>query len=267
MIKKIEEKLLKLRSIIRDKKALAVAFSGGIDSSLITKVAFLELKDRAIAVTIDSDIFSERELEFSKKIAAEIGIKHIIVKHSKLDNPIFANNSPHRCYHCRREEMETVEKIAHENGIKTVAFGVNYSDHNEHRPGIMALKEKNFFIPLEETKIGKPIIPQMAKELGLSNYNMPSTTCLASRIPYGIQITAQKLTQVEKAENYLHKFNISQSRVRHHEDIARIEVPEDELTKIMKHREEIITEFKKLGFSYISLDLQGYRSGSMDEVL
>ncbi len=263
----MKEKLKKLRKVIKDKGAVAVAFSGGIDSTLIAKVAREELKGKAIAVTINSDTFSDRELAFSLQIAQEIGIKHIIVKHSELDNELFVKNPANRCYHCKKEEMTAVKEVATEHGITTIAFGVNISDHNEHRPGITALKEEKYFLPLEEAEIGKPLIPKIAKHLGLSNYNMPSTTCLASRIPYGQKITAEKLKQIEEAEDFLYHLGISQSRVRHHESIARIEVWESEIPKVVDNRLKIQTKFKGLGFSYITLDLKGYRSGSMDEIL
>ncbi len=262
-MKKLEE----LIKIVKEKESLAVAFSGGIDSSLVAKVAYNVFKDKAVAITLDSDVFPKRDLDFSKKIANEIGIRHIIIKHSKLDNVSFAKNSKNRCYHCKKNEIDIIEKIALEHNIKTIAYGVNSSDQNEHRPGISALKEQEIFFPLQIAGIGKPEIPQIAEYLGLSNYNMPSTTCLASRIPYGNEITIEKLSQVEEAENFLCNIGISDSRTRHHGDIVRVEVAEHEINIIISNKTSIIKQFKELGFKYISLDLQGYRSGSMDEVL
>ncbi len=261
------KKLKELIKIIKEKESLAVAFSGGIDSSLVAKIAHDVHKSKAIAVTLDSDVFPQRDLVFSKKIAEEIGIKHIIIKHSKLDDPVFTKNSENRCYYCKKNEIDLIEEIAIEHGIKNIAYGVNMSDQNEHRPGITALKERGIFFPLELADIGKSTIPQIAQFLGLSNYNMPSTTCLASRIPYGNEIDIKKLNQIEEAENFLYEFGISDSRARHHGDIARIEVSENEINKILSNKIVIIKRFKELGFKYISLDLQGYRSGSMDEVL
>ncbi len=261
------EKLEELIKIVKEKESLAVAFSGGIDSSLVAKVAFDVFEDKAVAVTLDSDVFPKRDLDFSKKIAKEIGIRHVIIKHSKLDNTIFVKNSKNRCYHCKENEIDLIEKIALEHDIKTIAYGVNLSDQNEHRPGISALTERCIFFPLQIAGIGKPEIPQIAEYLGLSNYNMPSTTCLASRIPYGHEISIEKLTQVEEAENFLYSIGISDSRARHHGDIVRIEVAEHEINIILFSKSTIIKKFKALGFKYISLDLQGYRSGSMDEVL
>lgn len=263
----IKEKLEKLKKIVRSKKMLAIAFSGGIDSSILAKVAHGELKNNAIAITLDSDVFAEKDLTFSIKIAKEIGIKHIIIKHTKLDDPIFIENSENRCFQCKNGEIYLVEKTAREYGIENIAYGVNTSDNNEHRPGIRALKEAGIFFPLEEAGIGKPEIPQIAKYLGLSNWGMPSTTCLASRIPYGKKIDIKKLTQIEDAEKFLSKFGVSDSRVRHHGDIARIEIPPNEIDKITFNKIEIVKKLKELGFKYITLDLQGYRSGSMNEVI
>jgi pyridinium-3,5-biscarboxylic acid mononucleotide sulfurtransferase len=262
-MKKLEE----LQKIIKKKESMVVAFSGGIDSSLVAKVAFDMLRNKTIAVTLDSDVFPKRDLIFSKTIAKEIGIKHIIIQNPILDDPAFITNSENRCYHCKKRDIDLIGKIANEHNIKTIAYGVNVSDQREHRPGISALKESNIFFPLEEAGIGKSIIPQIAQYLGLSNYNMPSTTCLASRIPYGNEINMEKLIQIEEAENFLYELGIRDSRARHHGDIVRIEVSDNDIHEVVSKKVAIIKKLKDLGFKYISLDLQGYRSGSMDEVL
>ncbi len=263
----MNETLNKLREIIRDKEALVVAFSGGVDSSVIAKVAFEELGERAIAVTIDSETFSRRELEMSKRISDEIGIMHIIDKASELGNPDFVQNTADRCYFCKSEEMAVMEKIAADHDIPWIAFGVNTSDFGEHRPGIQALCKEGFFQPLVEAGIGKHNVREVARELGLSNFDMPSTTCLASRIPYGQPITPEKLDQVERSESFLHSLGVRQSRLRHYGDTARIEVDELEIEKIVFKRKEIVAHLKDLGFTYVTLDLEGYRSGSMNEIL
>lgn len=263
----VAEKLALLRSVIHQKESLLVAFSGGLDSSVIAKVAHEELGNKAIAVTIASDTFSQRELVMAQQTAQEIGIHHLVEKMSELENEYFVKNPIDRCYHCKKEEMQVMKKIAAQYGIKHIAFGVNISDFGEHRPGIKALDEEKFFQPLVEAGIGKDIMRDIAKLLGLSNYNMPSTTCLASRIPYGQSITAQKLQQVEKAEAALYRLGFHQSRVRHYGDMARIEVDSQEIEKVVAHRLDIVRSLKELGFVYITLDLVGYRSGSMDEIL
>ena len=263
----IEEQIEKLRELIRNKQSIIVAFSGGVDSSVIAKIAYEELKDNSMAVTIDSDTFSRRELKMSRQTAKEIGISHQVMKTSELDDEKFVSNPINRCYFCKKEEMNVVNRVALDFGFKVVAFGVTASDSNEHRPGIRALTEKGFFLPLVDAGIQKRDIPAIARSLGLKNFAMPSTTCLASRIPYGLQITKKKLEQIEAAEDFFYQIGLNQVRVRHYEDTARIEVEPDRIDAVMNRRAEVIGKLKELGFTYVTLDLEGYRSGSMDEIL
>jgi len=267
MKKEIMARLEELRNIIRAQKSLAVAFSGGIDSSLIAKVAFEQLGERALAITVDSPILPRRELRLAQQRAREIGISHIVVQHSELENPEFVKNPENRCYYCKKESEKIVLKAARSRGFHSIAFGVNATDHTEHRPGLKAMRESESLLPLEEAGIGKDIIPLLARKAGLSDPGQPSTTCLASRIPYGDPIDAQKLRRVEKSEDFLYHLGIRICRVRLHGDIARIEVESGDLETILTHRLDIIQHFRKLGFSYITADLEGYRSGSMDESL
>jgi len=262
-----KKKLDKLRKVIKAKGSLVIAFSGGVDSSLIAKVAYDELGDKAIAVTIESDTLSHREFEIAKRVAGEIGISHEVVKLSELNNEDFVKNPVDRCYHCKKEEMDVMKDVASRKNFSSIAFGVNVSDFGEFRPGIKALREENFFEPLVEAEIGKEEISAIAESLGLSNYDLPSTTCLASRIPYGETITKSKLERIEKGESFLLDLGIRQVRVRNYNDIARIEVDDDQIELVVKNRAEIFDKFRDIGFVYVSLDLKGYRSGSMNEVL
>lgn len=262
----IAEKTDRLRRVVREKKNVLVAFSGGVDSSVIAAVAHDELGDRALCVTVDTPSLSRRELELARRVAAEIGIAHRIVRIGALD-PGVARNSPMRCFHCKKEEMCELRKIAADRGFTAIAFGVTLSDSREHRPGLNVLAEEGAFLPLVEARIGKEEIRPIARLLGLSNSEQPSTTCLSSRIPYGQPVTADKLEAVERAETFLYGLGLAQVRVRHYGDTARIEVDPGDMDKVLAAREQIAERFRRIGFVYVTLDLEGYRSGSMNAVL
>jgi len=241
-----------------------VAFSGGIDSSLLAKVASDTLGDKAVAVTTDSSTLPQRELKNAKLIAREIGIKHIIVKHDELNNEDFRKNSSDRCYHCKLESISVLKKISKEIGFNSILFGVNHDDLADHRPGHRALSEQAACTPLLDVGFTKDEVRELAKKLRLSNYDKPSMACLASRIPYGEEVTKEKLKMVEEAEGFIMDFGIEQVRVRHYNELARIEVPPEEFPSILKNKDHIVNGLKRLGFQYITLDLQGYRTGSMN---
>lgn len=265
----MDAKIEMLKNKMRERKKILVAFSGGVDSAVVAKLAYDALGKNALAITIDAETFPKSELEIAKIVAREIGIKHRIIKHSELSNPNIAKNPVDRCYHCRKDLAITLRRIAETEGIRTIADGVNFSDLNEHRPGIKAANEEGIWHPLIEMKLSKKNVRKMAEELNLTVYDKPSTACLSSRIPYGEKITISKLRNIEKAESFLRKLGFSQVRVRVHKNIARIEVSKNEIIMLLdeKKRKSITNELKKLGYTYITLDLEGYRSGSMDEVL
>ncbi len=262
----VEEKIGHLRTAIGRKQGILVAFSGGIDSSVIARVAHEVLAEKALSVTIDSPTLPRGDLDMARMIAAEIGIAHRVVAASVL-NPAVAGNSCDRCYFCKKEEMELLQSVAAESELETIAFGVTISDYREHRPGLKALAEAHAFLPLVEVGISKSEIRDIAFRLGLSNYDLPSTTCLSSRVPYGQKITPVKLIQIEGAEGFLHALGFRQVRVRHYGDTARIEVDGDEIGRLAKLRNEVVSKLREFGFVYVTLDLDGYRSGSMDEAL
>lgn len=262
----LENKIKRLYALMSGKTSVLVAFSGGVDSSVVTKVASKVLGARSVAATIDSPALPRRELAIAQRLAAEIGIRHFIVPAPGLD-PELARNSCDRCYFCKQGDLALLREAALREGCEVIAFGVTASDRNEHRPGLRALAEARAFLPLVEAGIVKSEMRAVAEKLTLSNFDLPSTTCLSSRIPYGQEITPEKLARIEAAESFLYEQGFRQVRVRHDDGSARIEVSPAEIGQLLAWREQVSRKLKSLGFTYISADLEGYRSGSMDEVL
>jgi len=248
---------------------LAVAFSGGVDSSLIAAVAQQELGSRALAVTALSPTYSTREQKFSAILAKQIGIKHITVESNELDIPEFADNPENRCYYCKRELFAVVKEIANEHGIGFVADGTNIDDLNDHRPGMKAADEAAVLQPLLDAGFLKEDVRRLSREMNLPTADKPAMACLASRFPYGSRITEEKIWAIDKVENSLRNFGFCNIRVRHHGDIVRIEVGEKEIARLClpEIRMKLIAVAKSVGFLYVTADLQGYRTGSMNEGL
>ena len=265
----VEEKLSKLKEVVSKLESVVVAFSGGVDSTLVAKVCYDTLKDNSMAVTARSETYPDFEFKESQKLASEIGIKHLVVDTSELAIEGFASNPPERCYFCKTELFGKLKEIAKEHGFLNVADGANLDDTQEFRPGLKASKELDVRSPLKETGLAKEDIREVSKFLNLPNWNKPAYACLSSRFPYGQSITEEKISMVSEAEKYLRGLGLIQFRVRHHGTIARIEIlPEDIHTLTNSPaREELTAKFKEIGFTYVTLDLAGYRSGSMNEVL
>lgn len=263
----IEKKQQNLKEYLKDLGSVAVAFSSGVDSTYLLKVAHDTLGDKAIAVTAKSCSFPKRELDEAKAFCEKEGIKHIIVESEELEIEGFKENPVNRCYLCKHELFEKIIRIAKENGIRYVAEGSNMDDNGDYRPGLQAIAELKVKSPLRHVELFKQEIRELSNRLDLPTWEKQSFACLASRFVYGEMITEEKLSMVDKAEQLLLDLGFHQVRVRIHGTIARIEVDPDELDKVLKHRKEITEKFKSYGFTYVSLDLSGYRTGSMNETL
>ena len=263
-----DKKMLKLKSILRDMGSAVIAFSGGSDSTLLLRVSLDILgKDKVLAVTAVSESFPRREYEDAILLAKRLGARHIRILTGELQDPRFLKNLADRCYYCKKALYKKLLKIAQKKGFAYVADGFNFDDKNDMRYGNLAAKELGVRSPLAEAKIGKRGIRTFSRRLELPTWNKPSFACLVSRLPYFKTITKEKLKKVEKAEDYLYGAGLRQARVRLHDDMARIEVWDKDIGRILKKRKEIARKFKGLGFTYVALDLEGYRTGSLNEVL
>jgi uncharacterized protein len=246
-------------------RSVLVAYSGGVDSSLLLKVARDILADKVLAVTAQSLTYPKDEIMEAKKLAKRLKVKHLIIKTNELKNLNFANNPFNRCYFCKKELFGKLIKIAKARRINFVVDGSNLDDDRDYRPGSKALKEFKVRSPLKEAGFSKKDIRNLSKELKLPTWNKPAFACLASRIPYRDKIDKKSLGKIQQAENLLKKLDFSQLRVRHHKNLARIEVPKTEIPKIIKYRDKLARRLKNIGYKYICLDLEGYRTGSLNE--
>lgn len=264
-----KDKLNVLRQYLKGLESAAVAFSSGADSAFLLKVAHDELGENCIAVTAKSCSFPKRELEEAKIFCRKEGIRHIIVESEELEIEGFCQNPKNRCYLCKRELFEKIGKIAEKEGLKAIMEGSNLDDNGDYRPGLQAVAELGIKSPLRKCNLNKQDIRVLSKMLGLSTWDKQSFACLSSRFVYGETISKDKLVMVDKAEQLLLDLGFRQVRVRIHDKIARIEILPSEFGTIMREntRRNIYENFKLLGFSYVALDIQGYRMGSMNETL
>lgn len=265
----LEEKLINLRKILEDMNSVVVGFSGGVDSTFLLKVANDVLKDKVIAVTASSSTFPQREMNEAINFAKQNNIKHMIIKSEELDIEGFSKNPKDRCFYCKKELFSKFIDIAKDNEYEYVIDGSNADDTKDYRPGMRAAKDLGVRSPLLEANMTKEDIRILSKNMNLPTWDKPSFACLSSRVPYGEEITKQKLNMIESSEEFLLKLGFKQVRVRHHGDIARIEVAPEEREKLfnIEVMDIISDRLKEIGFKYVTLDLTGYRTGSMNEVL
>lgn len=265
----LDEKQKKLNEYFRELGSVAIAFSSGVDSTFLLKTAHDQLGDKVIAVTAESCSFPNRELNEAKEFCRKAGIRHIVVHSEELEIDGFCQNPKNRCYLCKHELFEKILKIAKENGMKYVAEGSNMDDNGDYRPGLQAVEELGIKSPLRYVGLSKKEIRTLSKRMGLPTWDKQSFACLASRFVYGETITEEKLGMVDKAEQLLLDMGFHQLRVRIHGKLARIEVYPNEFDKLVEtnNRIRIYKELKKMGFTYVTMDLMGYRAGSMNETL
>ncbi len=263
----LDEKYQSLVRRLAELESVVVAYSGGVDSSLLAVVTHQALAPHMLAVTIRSQVETVGIMETAQALAAQFGFPHQIIDYDKLQDVDYVENSPNRCYVCKSVDLGIITEIARKAGIRHVLMGANADDLGDYRPGLRAAKELSVLSPLAELGFNKKEVRTLAKALGLRNWNHPSSPCLASRIPYGTHVTREKLEQVAAGEAYLRALNFDIVRVRNTGPLARIEVLSSDIDRLISLRESVTAYFKQIGFQYVTVDLEGFRSGSLNEVL
>jgi uncharacterized protein len=265
-----QDKYSALENILRGLGKVVVAFSGGVDSTLLLRVAADTLGTQNVLACISAGASEpSHQLDRAASLAGDIGVELMTVETDELDDPSFVVNQADRCFHCKSHLCRTLLDIASQRGLGNVVFGTNYDDLDDFRPGNRAIATFGIHSPLAEAKLTKDDIRQLSRQLGLPTADMPSSPCLASRISYGLEVTAERLRQIDEAETFLREAGFVEFRVRHHDNVARIEVPSAEIGKLVDEplRSQVVEKLKSIGFRYVALDLQGFRSGSLNESL
>lgn len=264
-----QKKYEKLQAILQELGSVVIGFSGGVDSTFLTYAAHQVLGDKVLAVTAVSETLPESEKKDAQRMGEKIGVLHLLVHSTEFSDPAFVANPPDRCYICKKIRFTALVELAKEKGYHWVIDGGNVDDLGDYRPGMKALQELSDFVrsPMIEAGLGKKDIRLLSKEFGLQTWDKQSAACLASRIPYGVELTPARLLQIDQAEDAISPYIKGSLRVRYHGDVARIEVSLDEIPAILAHRAEIVQAVKKAGFQYVTLDLGGYEMGSLNETI